>query len=327
MTSRRGPFPSPPAVMQTPTVLLFGSTAVGKTAAIDAIATDINSSPVEIISADSRQVYREMDIGTAKPSPAEQRRVPYHLIDVLTPREPWDVGRFVEAADGLVTQIREGGAVPVISGGTAFYHQGYLFGLPGTPRASLKMRRQLEERLHQEGLEELRRELRTVDPDSDRRIGANDRYRVLRALEVYYTSGRPLSSYVPPTTLRPGVAPVIVGLSRPREELYRRIEDRVDQMFADGLPREVVRLLEAGYRPTDPGLQTIGYREFFQGKGSPPWREAALEEIRQLIARNTRRYAKRQETFFKRIPGVQWIHAEDHRALRRTLEPVLDTGR
>ncbi|MFO8042140.1 MAG: tRNA (adenosine(37)-N6)-dimethylallyltransferase MiaA [Alkalispirochaeta sp.] len=313
--------------MPTPTVLLFGSTAVGKTAALDTIATDINASPVEIISADSRQVYREMDLGTAKPTAAERRRIPYHLVDVVTPRESWDVGQFVEAADLLVPEIYGRGAVPVICGGTAFYHRGYLFGLPGTPRASAELRRQLEERLHTEGLEPLRRELRAVDPQSDRRIAANDRYRVVRALEVYHTSGYPLSSYVAPTSLRAEVSPIVVGLYRPREELYRRIDERVDQMFAAGLPAEVARLLETGYTEHDPGLQTIGYREFFQVAGGPPWGDAALDEIRRLIARNTRRYAKRQETFFRRIPGVQWIDADDESALRRTLAPVLDTAR
>ncbi len=313
--------------MPTPTVLLFGSTAVGKTAALDTIATDSNTSPVEIISADSRQVYRELDIGTAKPTAAERRRTPYHLVDVVTPREFWDVGQFVEAADLLVPKISGRGAVPVICGGTAFYHTGYLYGLPGTPRASVELRRELEERLRTKGLEDLRRELRAVDPQSDHRIALNDRYRVVRALEVYYTSGYPLSSYVPPTTLRAEVSPIVVGLFRPREELYRRIDARVDQMFAAGLPAEVARLLEMGYTKHDPGLQTIGYREFFQVAGSPPWDHTALKQIRQLIARNTRRYAKRQETFFKRIPGVQWIDADDASALRRTLRPVLDTGR
>lgn len=313
--------------MPEPTVLLFGSTAVGKTAALGTIATDTNSPPIEIISADSRQVYRDMDIGTAKPDSEEQRRTRYHLIDVVSPRESWDVGQFVEAADELIPEIRRRSALPVICGGTAFYHQGYLLGLPGTPRASRETRLQLEERLYREGLEELRRELRSVDPESDRRIAANDRYRVLRALEVYHTSGYPLSSYVPPTTPRPGVAPQVVGLYRPRQELYRRISARVDQMFTAGLSEEVGWLLEKGYKPTDPGLQTIGYREFFQVGGTPPWSDTILGKVRDAVDRNTRRYAKRQETFFKRIPGVQWIHADDVHALLQTFEPLLDTVR
>lgn len=298
---------------------------MGKTAALDALAAHATIPRLEIISADSRHVYQTMNIGTAKPSAQEQGRARYHLIDVISPRESWDVGQFVEAADALIPQVRSGGAAPVICGGTAFYHQGYMFGLPGTPRVAPDLRRRLEARLHREGLDALRRELREVDPRSDQRIAANDRYRVLRALEVYHTSGYPLSSYGVPSTPRSGIAPVVVGLYRPREELYRRIAERVDRMFEEGLPGEVTSLLERGYLPSDPGLQTIGYREFFQVGGAPPWSEAVLEQVRNLIARNTRRYAKRQETFFRRLPGVQWIHADDEQRLRLTCLPVLDT--
>jgi tRNA dimethylallyltransferase len=313
--------------MPKSTVMLFGSTAVGKTSVIDALAADPTFPSLEIISADSRQVYRGMEIGTAKPTGEQQRRARYHLIDTVSPRETWDVGQFVESAERLIPEIRGRGAVPVLCGGTAFYHHGYLFGLPGTPRASRETRQALEYRLQRDGLEALRRELRGVDPESEHRIADNDRYRVLRALEVYYTSGSPLSSYSRPTTPRAGISPVIVGLYRPREEIHRRIASRVDQMFADGLAREVTELLHEGYEPSDPGMQTIGYREFFEIGGRPPWSGAVLDEVRELIARNTRRYAKRQETFFKRIPGVQWILADDYQALKRALEPVLDMGR
>ena len=313
--------------MPSPTLLLVGPTAVGKTAALDALAHDFPTVHLEIISADSRQVYRMMNIGTATPDVQERRRTPHHLIDVISPGESWDVGQFVEAADALIPRIRARGAVPVICGGTAFYHQGYIFGLPGTPRASVALRRRLEDRLDREGLEALRRELREVDPESDRRIAPNDRYRVVRALEVYHTSGRPLTAYGVPSTPRSGVAPVVVGLYRTREELYRRIAVRVDRMFEEGLPEEVARVLELGYSPTAPGLRTIGYREFFDVGGHPPWSDATLEQVRALIVRNTRRYAKRQETFFRRLSGVQWIHADDGQRLRDASAPVLDTHR
>ncbi|MFW5828154.1 MAG: tRNA (adenosine(37)-N6)-dimethylallyltransferase MiaA, partial [Alkalispirochaeta sp.] len=232
--------------MSTPTLLLVGPTAVGKTAALDVLTHDSTTVPLEIISADSRQVYRMLDIGTAKPDDHLLRRIPHHLINVVSPDESWNVGRFVEASDALVSEIRDRGAAPVICGGTAFYHHGYIFGLPGTPQGSSALRRRLEDRLCRDGLEALRRELRVVDPESDRRIAANDRYRVVRALEVYHTSGRPLSSYTVPSTPRSGVTPVIVGLYRPREELYQRIAARVDRMFEEGLPDEVVRVVECG---------------------------------------------------------------------------------
>ncbi|MFW5693579.1 MAG: tRNA (adenosine(37)-N6)-dimethylallyltransferase MiaA [Alkalispirochaeta sp.] len=313
--------------MPTPTLLIVGSTAVGKTAALDALVQDSRCPPLEIISADSRQVYTFMDIGTAKPTPQERARAPYHVIDMISPQESWDVGQFVETADSLIPLIRDRGAVPVICGGTGFYHQGFMYGLPGTPRASHELRHHLEQRVHREGLEALRSELRTVDPLSEQRIAPNDRYRVIRALEVYHTSGNPLSSYTNPSTPRPGVSPVVVGLYRSRDELYRRIAARVERMFKAGLPDEVVRLLEMGYSPSDPGLQTIGYREFFEIGGPPPWRTPVLDQVRAMVERNTRRYAKRQETFFRRFPRVQWVPAEDDQALRDACAAVLDTHR
>ncbi len=279
--------------------------------------------PFEIISADSRQVYRSMDIGTAKPSPAVLRRIRHHLIDVIDPDESWDVGRFVAECDRLVPEIEGRGKRAIISGGTAFYVRGYLFGLPRTPPTPPTLRAHLAERLVREGLDALRDELRRVDPASDERIAANDRYRVLRALEVYYTAGRPLSEYAVPQTPRSDREVVAVGLYRERDELYRRIDERVDAMFDVGLPREVESLVRRGYTAADAGMRTIGYREFFSVGGAPPWSVASLERIRNEIARNSRRYAKRQETFFRRLPGVTWIHADADAAC----EAVLDRSR
>jgi len=299
---------------------------VGKTAAIADLVRTTTTHTWELISADSRQVYRGLDIGTAKPSSAERALLPHHLIDVCDPRESWDVGQFVERADALVDGIRRRGATPLISGGTAFYIRGYLFGLPGTPKASAELRARLDQRLADEGLDRLREELERVDPASAARIAPADAYRILRALEVYHTAGRPLSSYAPPETVRPGVRPLMVGLFRDRRDLYARIDRRVEEMFAAGLPAEVAALLEQGYGADDPGMQTIGYREFLE-LGPPPWSPATLGDVRDRIARNTRRYAKRQETFFRRLPGVRWVRAGETRDLHAALEPVLDMGR
>ena len=165
-------------------------------------------------------------------------------------------------------------------------------------------------RVQNEGLESLRDELRTVDPQTEARIGANDTYRVVRALEVYHLSGKPLSSFKVPNTLRPGVDPLVIGMWRERAELYDRIDRRVRRMFTDGLTDEVVRLIEDGIGPEEPGFQSIGYREFVEVGGKPPWPVETLEAIESRIARNSRRYAKRQELFFRRLPNVTWIHAE-----------------
>ena len=301
------------------TLLFFGPTGVGKTDALRSL-----SDFYELISADSRQVYRGLDIGTAKPGAGERQRIRHHLIDICDPRDSWDVGQFVEAADRLIPQIAGRGRVPVVSGGTAFYLKGFLFGLPGTPRGSAKLRAELEHRLEQRGLAELRRELKTVDPEAERRIAENDRYRVLRALEVYHTAGTPLSSFDEPTVPREGVHARLVGVYRPREDLYDRINRRVEHMFHCGLPSEVAGLRDQGYVWTDPGMQTIGYREFGELGGDPPWSESTLRRIQDRIARNSRRYAKRQETFFRRLPGVSWVDATDPAALRRVLDTAVE---
>ncbi|MFP4151451.1 MAG: tRNA (adenosine(37)-N6)-dimethylallyltransferase MiaA [Alkalispirochaeta sp.] len=292
-------------------ILLFGPTGCGKTDVLSLLARTGRDLSLEVISADSRQVYRGFDIGTAKPSEGERTIVPHHLIDICDGDEPYDIGRFVAACDELVPAISGRGGTAVLSGGTAFYLQGYLYGLPGTPHASPEVRRALEERILRDGLTALRRELAEVDPVTEARIAANDAYRVVRALEVYYTSRRPLSSYSVPTVVRDHLDPLIIGIFRERDELYRRINERVRRMFAAGLAEEVATLLSRGYGADSPAFAGIGYREFLEIGGTPPWSAQELDAIQERIARNTRRYAKRQETFFRKIPRVRWIHAED----------------
>lgn len=303
-------------------LILFGPTAVGKTAALASLTARFPDHSFEIISADSRQVYRGLDIGTAKPDSRELVARPHHLIDILDPRDRWDVGRFVGEADRLVREIARRGATPIISGGTAFYLEGYLLGLPGTPRADEGLRAELQARLEREGSEVLWTELSRVDPAGAARIHRNDGYRILRALEVYHASGRPLSSYRTPRERRPGVDATVIGLQRDRADLYERINRRVAEMFAAGLPREVERLMDTGYRNGDPGMQSIGYREFFEIGTPPPWSEGDLRTVETLIARNTRRYAKRQITFFRRIPGVEWVSVDDNPAPSAVLDIV-----
>lgn len=211
----------------------------------------------------------------------------------------------------MVPEIAGREAIPVISGGTAFYLQRYLFGLPSTPAASEEIRRRLLERLEVEGLDALRQELAGVDPQAEARIGRNDAYRVVRALEVFEETGLPLSDHPVPQDIRNGIEPLVIGLFRPRAELYRRINDRVHRMMEKGLSREVTELLAEGYTADDPAFRSIGYREFIETGDGPPWSESELRDIEARIARNSRRYAKRQELFFRRIPGVTWLHAED----------------
>jgi tRNA dimethylallyltransferase len=281
------------------------------------------------------QVYRGMDIGTAKPSPEERRRIPHHLIDIRDPKEQFNVGEFVRMADACCAQISGRGALPVVSGGTGFYLKNFILGLSQAPPSDREIRAALWEELRKRGAGALMEELSRVDPVSAARIHRNDEYRLLRALEVFRLSGRPLSSYRSVVDSGPGDQPhpgdrsagepgrggryrfLIIGLRRDRQELYRRINLRCARMFRSGLPAEVKALVERGCGPQDPGLRAIGYREFFvpadtapEGAGDSPreFRLAAdLAAVEAMVAQNSRRYAKRQITYFATIPQVHWL--------------------
>ena len=307
-----------------PVLVLFGPTASGKTGLLQRLNRRPDIPPLEIISADSRQVYRGFRIGTAAPTPEQQSALPHHLVGTHDPREAWDVGTFVAEAERLVAAIRSRGNVPVVSGGTAFYLQGYIAGLPGTPRASEDIRARLQRRLQEEGADVLRAELERIDPVRAQQIAPGDSYRVLRALEVFAASGERPSSFRMPRTARAGFHGRVIGLSRPRAELYERINRRVDRMFEDGLVDEVAGLLASGIPPDAPAFSSIGYREFVADGRRPPWSPAELERIRSLIARNTRRYARRQELFFRRLPDVSWMDAGDPDSMVEQVADGLD---
>ncbi len=251
------------------------------------------------------QVYRGMDVGTAKPSPEERRRVPHHLIDVVEPSVQFTAGEFVHRADSLVREVATRGRIPVVCGGTAFYIRNFLFGLPASPPAQLAVRRRLQDLEREVGPRQLHAMLAERDPEAGRRIPPGDRYRTVRALEVLETTGRSVYSFPWPRSPRADYQWLLVGLERPRDELYRRIEERVDRMFAQGLVEEVRRLLAAGYGPRDPGMRGIGYQEFLvMRKGC-----LGFADVRGMIKLDSRRYAKRQVTFFRAIEGVRWFDA------------------
>ncbi len=256
------------------------------------------------------QVYRGLTIGTAKPGPDLLRAVPHHLVDTHDPSEHYHAGEFVEAVDGLVPAITDRGRLPVIAGGTAFYLEAYLFGLPGTPQANMKIREELVHRYESEGLDALRSELAEVDPAAEARIAPNDWYRVVRALEVFRCSGRALSTFQRSHERRARAEGVrIIGVYRDRARLYDRINRRVDEMIARGLSVEVAALLESGVAPDAPAMRAIGYREFVE-LGAPPWTDHQVAQATDLIKRNSRHYAKRQITFFSRLPEVLWVDAD-----------------
>jgi tRNA dimethylallyltransferase len=283
------------------------------------------------------QVYRGMDIGTAKPSLEERRRFPHHLIDICDPAEQFNAGEFVRLADECCARIAGRFALPVVSGGTGFYLKNFILGLSEAPPSDRGIRTALQEELRLRGGAVLMEELARVDPVSAVRIHLNDEYRLLRALEVFRLSGRPLSSYYSGLTVAPDktAAPsrggryrfLIIGLRRERQELYHRINERCTAMFRAGLPGEVRGLAERGYGPGDPGMKAIGYREFFiQAAAERNWGEfhlaADLAAVEALVAQNSRRYAKRQITYFSSIPCVQWIDPEKAGEDRRSGGPA-----
>jgi tRNA dimethylallyltransferase len=295
--------------------VVFGPTAVGKS---DFLFSCLDGR-FEVISADSMQVYRGMDIGTAKPSRAELSRLPHHLLDVVEPSGQFSAGEFVRHADGLIEAIRSRGKIPVVSGGTGFYLRSFLYGMPSAPKSDPEVRRRLRELAAEKGDAWMHDLLASGDPEAARRIPANDLHRVLRALEVLETAGRSVYTFAWPSTPRIDHQFLVVGLDRPRDELYRRIEARVDGMFQAGLVDEVRSLLRAGYGPRDPGMRGIGYREFLaMRKGCLRYRE-----VREMVKAASRRYAKRQLTFFRAIPEVQWFDAREPAAAREAVGSFL----
>lgn len=280
-------------------LVILGPTAVGKTGLALALAGRLDG---EVISADSAQVYRQMDIGTDKPAPAVLARVPHHLIDVCEPDEPFSVAEFQRLATAAVADITGRGRLPLLVGGTGLYIRaltsGFRFSLPGDPA----LRRQLALEAEKMGPQHLHDRLRACDPRTAAAVHPANVRRVIRAIEVYLRTGTPVSAWketagVPPFTF------IKVGLTRRREELYGRIEARVEDQLRRGLVEEVRRLLDRGYSPALPAMQALGYKEvvpFIAGRVS-------YEEMVDELKRNTRRYAKRQWTWFRREPDVVWF--------------------
>ncbi len=298
-----------------PLVVICGPTAAGKTAAALAVADHLS---IEVVSADSRQVYRHMDIGTAKPTRAECGRVPHHLIDVAWPDEPFDVARYVELATQAIDGIRERDRIPIVVGGTGLYLRALTEGLVDLPKADPLIREGLQRRLAEVGSAALHRRLTMIDPHAAGQLHHNDAVRIVRALEVFEQTGRPLSAWQREHGFRTGRYRLLkVGVTTSREELYRRIDARAAAMFAGGLVEETAALLEAGYSPRMKALQAIGYREsirLLQGACSP-------EEARAGVQQATRRYAKRQLTWFRADPAIIWVDSlHDSAKIKKIIE-------
>ncbi len=297
--------------MAIPLVVIAGPTGVGKTKISIELAERLNA---EIISADSRQIYKGMDIGTAKPTPEERGIIPHHLIDIVEPDERFAVADYQKLAEEVIDDIHQRGKLPLLVGGTGLYIKavvegGYIF--PG-PSADRELRDGLKREADQHGSEYLYNKLKEVDPAKARETHPRNLRRIIRALEVYYLTGKPISELQAEwAEAESGYNSVLMGLIRPREELYRRIDSRVDEMMEAGLVEEVERLISDGYDEGAPAWLGLGYRQiigYLKGLYD-------LDEAIYLIKRDTRRYAKRQLTWFRKVEGIRWFGLEKYRSI------------
>jgi tRNA dimethylallyltransferase len=282
-------------------IVISGPTAVGKTALALALGQHY---PLEVISADSRQVYRLMDIGTAKPSAAERAALPHHLLDVAWPDEPFDAARYAQLAAAAIDEVLARGRIPVLVGGTGLYIRVLTEGLANVPAADPGLRTALQVQAAAAGAPAMHRRLAAVDPEAAAKLHPNDLVRIVRALEVFELTGQPLSARQRDHGFRTRRYRLLkIGLNLERVTLYQRIDQRAAEMLTAGLIEETELLLAAGYSADLKSLQTIGYREAVRLLRGEISREQALAEL-QLA---TRRYAKRQLTWFRADAEMIWV--------------------
>ena len=304
---------------EAPRAFLIGPTAVGKSACALELA---ERGGFSIVSMDSMQVYRGMDVGTAKPTAEERRRVPHHLLDLVEPPERYDVQRYLADVDEAVRDVTREGRRPLFVGGTGFYLRALVHGIFGGPPVDLEVRADLQARAREEGSARLHDELASVDEAAALRIHPNDRKRVVRALEVWRQTGRSLTDWQKQWGWdgepAPGRRRTIVGLRLDVERLDARIRERTGRMIDAGWPEEARRVREGpGFGPTS--IQALGYREMLSLADGETSRAAAEE----AVARATRQFARRQRTWFRRFPETLWVDAEESprsRVVDRLLE-------
>ena len=294
--------------------VITGPTATGKTGIAVALAKMLDA---EVVSADSMQVYRGFDIGTAKPTPAERDGIPHHLIDVVDPAAPFDAARFKRLADAVIDEIHARGRRVLVVGGTGLYIRALLHGLQKGPSPDPEIRKVLLERGRTEGWPALHRELLERDEPTGRRLHPNDGVRILRALEVVLSSRIPLSTWHAEHQFRETrYDALLLVLKRPRAELNAIIEKRVDEMMAQGFLEETRALLEKGLSPALKPMQGLGYKRLVAHLLG----ELTLEEAVEKTKTDTRRFAKRQVTWFKKEPDIEWVSPDIATVSKRVSE-------
>jgi tRNA dimethylallyltransferase len=296
-------------------VVIVGPTAVGKTELSLELAEQFCG---EIISGDSMQVYRGMDIGTAKATPEELARVPHHLIDIIDPDQDYSVALFQEAATRLITEINQRGRLPFIVGGTGLYIESVTHRFQfAQAEQDPELRERLQRLAEMEGVEALHRRLAQIDPLTAERLHPNDVKRVIRAIEIFELTGQKMSDY----QLRASQSPydlLMIGLTMDREKLYERINLRVDRMIEAGLVEEVRQLLDRGYDPSLTSMQGLGYKELVPYLYGEITLEKAINDIKQ----RTRHFAKRQLSWFRRMSEIQWFDVTDPAERPRVVETI-----
>jgi tRNA dimethylallyltransferase len=297
-----------------PLAVILGPTAVGKSHLAVGLAKMWET---EIIGADALQIYKEMDIGTAKPSLYERSLVPHHMIDIVYPNELYNAGRYEREAHEAIDQVHRSGRVPLLAGGCGLYLKAVLHGLFAGPETDQELRKQLQQEAEAHGEYYLHERLREIDPETAQRLHHNDRSRLIRAIEVYLQTGIPISTLQRRHSFQQvRYRTRIIGLTRDRNDLYARIEKRVDQMIEEGLIGEVEKLLDSGYSENSTALQGLGYKQIvalLKGKCS-------LEEAVHLLKTDTRHYAKRQFTWFRQVENIHWIDLGDYSSSEEVLE-------
>lgn len=302
---------------KTDIVVICGPTGIGKTELSIRLAEIFKG---EIVGADSMQIYRHMDIGTAKPSRQQRARVPHHMIDVVDPGEPFDAARYLKQAREAIAGIKQRGRLPLVVGGTGFYIKALLYGLFEAKPEDMSVREKLRKQAEILGSSGLYDRLAACDPEAAERIHPNDTYRVVRALEVFEITGRPMSAWrqthgfsdEPYRALK-------FALYMDRAELYRRIDQRVDAMVQEGFVEEVRRLLQMGWDKNIKVMQALGYRHILGYLDGKMDRAAAIESIKK----DTRRYAKRQLTWFRKDPEVIWVKPDQEAEIRERIRNFL----
>lgn len=299
-------------------VVICGPTGIGKTSAALELAKNLQA---EIVSADSMQVYRYMNIGTAKPTADELNRVPHHMIDIVNPDEPFDAARFSEMAQEVIATLHAGQILPLVVGGTGLYIKSLVHGLFRTPKAGRTIRSRLKAEAEIHGVGFLHQQLQACDPETATKLHPNDTYRIIRALEIYETTGNQISGYHRKHRFKDMPYRVLkIGLRMDREILYERINRRVDAMIREGFLEEVKHLLGMGYSESLKSMQSIGYRHMVDYiKSRFSWDEAI-----RTLKRDTRRFAKRQFTWFRADSEIAWVEPDRLNDIHRLVNSFLN---